>query len=404
MPDLSITEAVRRGIAPFTHPASTDVAARLVVWARRVCMAGLDELAAELFEVWEATRPSVRQLKHRTVRRPRPRPLDEPTRRAVRARLGLDASAPATIAQAAELSGVSPDRIRMVTAGIRRVTRAWMWAPTLDQALALADGTLTADEYTATLLRLGLTRRSWHPQAVASLARLCGRQPSMRFTDQPMTKAHADTIRRIATAQVQARALTTIDAIAAAAASPPQVAREVITRVLQEGGKHVVAGQIVGVADPVANGGRLAQVTWRLLALAERHRVVVVTVAAIHRGIARRLRQRQQSDPPDIAAVYAYLCAHPDVVVHERDTPGSAIVRARHRPPRVEELYAGTARLLVDVIGSSPDLRASRQTLVAQAIRTNVKPQSVKQALTYHEAFARYTAGVWTFIGLAHHI
>src|SRR6266511_1183213 len=163
--------------------------AQLRSWAARTARTTLDDLAAELLDAWERSRPPDEVVRYGLPVKPgEPRaapPLRPEVRQAVAARLGLRGAPAATLATAARGSGVSTERIRRVALQVQAAATTWAWAPALDEALRLGADPVDPDDYGDALQARGLTRRPWHPQAVNALARLCGRVQRVAWHPDP---------------------------------------------------------------------------------------------------------------------------------------------------------------------------------------------------------------------------
>lgn len=404
--EMTVAQAVHASKGLPLASTLAQAAAELRTWATQVAGATLDQLADELLSVWETARQPHKHIRRRVPRPPTVSspPLDPAARHAAIARFGLDGQPPGTLERAGQTAGLTRERVRQITAQIRGAALRWVWAPALDEALRLADHAQDAAGYTAILADKGLTERPWHPAAVASLARLCGRTPPDQLTMLAVpaeTLHHIKQISAVASTLITDLTLAPLAQIAhtAGTALGHPVTVEQVRDALASNSHYVQAGEWVGPRHGRANGGRLPHITQRLLALAQ-HTGGTVTVELVHAGLQRRLRHRGIRTQPPVEAIGAYLHAHPDYAIHRDGHIRAAVVRALQQIPPPHELFAAGTLAMIDIIMAAPGNIISREDLLEQAQRAGVGRDAACQILLYSEALTRHSHRLWTLTGL----
>ncbi len=377
--------------------------AQLRSWAARTARTTLDDLAAELLDAWERSRPPDEVVRYGLPVKPgEPRaapPLRPEVRQAVAARLGLRGAPPATLATAARGSGVSTERIRRVALQVQAAATTWAWAPALDEALRLGADPVDPDDYGDALQARGLTRRPWHPQAVNALARLCGRVQRVAWHPDPDRSLLLD----LAEQAIRHRHLGIAPVVDIAATAAEQLGRpvkpEMVVAALASGDRGLaVAG--TWVWRPGRNGTQspVTHVARGMLAIAGS-----LPITAIHQGWCRRLRGRGITDAPPLDALAALLRSHHGFVVDSQadDTQANATVMVRlAQPLRPEQVYPRAAMVLIDAIRTAPGHLATHADLDRAATDAAISIHTVSTYLSYHEAFTRYAPTLWTLVGV----
>lgn len=399
---MTIAEASKASKGLRLQTDLNACAPQLQRWANRAATITLDELAADLLTAWETSRQPPKQLRRRAPRPPdvSSPPLDPAARKAVIARLGLAGQPPTTLQRAGNSAGLTRERVRQVTNQVLSAAQTTIWAPTLDEALGLADHAATAAAYTQLLQANSLTSEPWHPTAVASLARLCRRTPPASLKALADVTTHAKTIRAAASTLINKFCLAPLTDIAQTAGHRIQqtITIDQVRAALQLSDRHVVGDTWVGPRHAHANRGRLAHVTLRLLTLAK-HTHGTITVTDIHKGLQRRLRQRGIHDLPTPEAIAAYLAANPDFNIHTQPHPATAAVTSRIPLPALDDIFAHGARTIIDIINIAPGKVVTRDELFDGAKRNGVLHDATNQILLYHEALAHHSHRLWTLTG-----
>lgn len=394
--DVTIADAVAHD-----HTAGLRLdqhAPALCAWADRMATATLDEVASDLLDVLERHRPPLSRRTRWAPAIPRSGTLPH-LRGAITARLGLHGKRPQSLTQAAAMAGVSRERVRQVTQQIEAAATARVWAPSLDQALALADGSLTGVQFQAELLKGGLAVQAWHPQAVASLARLCGRQQQLRLTGEPSPQDQQRTGRAIigiATRLITTRDIITLDELQHALSESTLPADiETITAAVAASPRLLTAGQWITFTSATTGRGRLHRAMKGMLAIAGQ-----LPAETLNSGLRRRRARAQLHDPlPGPEALTALLTADPTYIVHEKES-GQTIVRLRE-PLTPAKVYPATSCSirLIRHLQQAPEQRATRAELVQVAIDHGMSAYSASVAIQQHEAFEQCARGWWTLTG-----
>lgn len=409
---MSVANAVAASRTLDGDSVLADAIPALNEWVRTTAAATLDDLAQELLTAWEHTRtpvPKIRKNRARIVRRRDPvraatsPPLEPAARDAVLARFGLTGAAPTTLQHAGDMNGLTRERVRQLCAQIEAAACRWVWAPALDDALRLADGTHTGHDYTRLLQDKGLTRRPWQPASVQSLARLCGRTDrlTLALPENHVATADATAIRQLATTLIQHKCLAAIAEIAAAATSALDrtVTGPQVVAAVEHSPRHVVAGQWVGPRSHRQPGGRLPLVATRLLALSH-HTGATITATHIRYGVERRLRQDGLRHVPPLEAIAAYLDAHPDFTISDSTNPTHAVAGIRSQPLPLDQHFGKAAMVLIDFIRSRPGQIAARHEILHHAQYAGIGVHAARQVLSYHEALTRQDNRLWTLTGI----
>ena len=309
---------------------------------------------------------------------------EEPRLEALRMRLGLNANGPSSLEDAGRLLGVSRERIRQLMQLLHQeLPDHPVFMPQLDAALkALAEAMpLTHDATVQLLADRGIARGPVHPEALAMVARLCGRTLDIRTTKLP--GGHVVVSAESMPAPLPVARVAWSQAMASGASSIHEVSEQLTAE-----GMPVEPGDVRLYlrAHPAiefltddwfwaagAPSNRLRHLARRMLAVHEPQ-----TVQCLRGGMHRSFRYRMSAGarawprfvpPPSI--LLDFFRQHPDFRVGARNLVYSA---TRIDPKSV---LSSTEKLVADVIRRFAEEVPGRQALLDIVTRTGINKNTV---------------------------
>jgi hypothetical protein len=318
---------------------------------------------------------------------------------AVLARLGLNGDPPRSLAKAADLSGMSWERVRQLEArGVGRIPSHPVFMPALDRALALV-GELApapAQDVAGALRAHALASVPFHPASVLAAARLCGRAstfgieetPSGPWVVEPDASDHRPLVRLGGRAAATFGVASVADYLAMALNG--KGASEARARhVLQH---HCGARAIDGgwFWLPRSQRNRIVELTQRMLSVSSPLDIWTIR-AGVERAYAARLRK---SIPPP-AVLESFFRDHPSFSVD----PQGRIAAASALDYRAQ--LGKWDQILVKVLRSSQKGVLDRASLRQRCLRRGMTRHSFEVAIQSSVVLDHPSPDQWCLRGQA---
>ena len=309
---------------------------------------------------------------------------EQPRLDALRMRLGLNADGPSSLEDAGRLLGVSRERVRQLMQWLqRRLPNRPVFMPQLDAALkALAEAMpLTHDATVQLLADRGIARGPIHPEALATVARLCGHTFDIRTTKLPgghvVVSAESMSalvpVARVAWSQAMGSGASSINEVS------EQLAAEGVTVEPGDVRRYLHAHPAIQFLTDnwfwaaAAPYNRLRDLARRMLAVHEPQ-----TVQCLRGGMHRSFRYRRSAaakawprfvPPPSI--LIEFFRQHPDFRVGARNL----VYSARRIDPK--SVWSPTEKLVADAIQGFAGEIPARQALLSVVTETGINKNTV---------------------------
>ncbi len=332
-----------------------------------------------------------------------------PARRpALAARLGWPDGKRRTLQEAADMVGVTRERVRQIQHKFEGRVRGRVLLPALQQAVASvrAHVPATAEEAIQILLDRGLSRGPVHPGALAELARVLGVEPGFEVVPvpgfgaavvAPGTGGRVEDLRRLA-ARVKraARPYGFVHVDLVRSLLPPALAgpatAELVLRAL--GAESLEAGWYHVVTDRREPAARLIE---DMLAVAGG----TLAAAEIRGGFERRLRYRaaaghryQEGWCPSTEAVLAFCRSRPRRFRVVGDVVSST------QPLDFRHRLEGVERTMVEVLLDAPGRVLRREDFEREVLSRGVNANTFGIYTSYSPFLKDLGGGLWAARGV----
>lgn len=320
---------------------------------------------------------------------------------ALLARLGWGDKPALTLQEAADMIGISRERIRQLQAKLAdNVPSHPVLIPALDRALdCLAQAApIAADEAANRLRAEGISGIPFHPANVLAAAELCRRAATYTLqgikgrvcvvTDA--TLASSDRIVTIATRRACAAGATSVeDVVAAAAQEGIDIgAREVRELILPLAGAAFLDGDWFWMPRVRPDRNRLYNVTRAILSV-----VSPVDVATIREGARRKYRLREAGVVPPRSVMATLLKAQQTFSVDAAGLVSSV------RPLDYRQELGTAEQIIVEVVRASPTGILDREDLARGCEARGVKPSTVGVMTCYSPILEHLGTDMWALRG-----
>lgn len=315
-------------------------------------------------------------------------------------RLGLDGAPPGTLAEAAEVVGISRERMRQLEQRVAdRLDGLRIYVPTLDEALARLAvlAPIDAGEASRDLRDKALTSRLQDVEGVLRAANYMGREPTIEVDGRRRVVVVGDVdqeriVLDAVTSAVRPFAVSSYEAtVALLADRGMSVGQDAIRDcVVRNGATELGSGwyhlplALYGAQDPLL---RLLQ---SILAVAAPN---PVSLDDLREGVARRARWRDLPTVPTTAALEAYCRLRPEVAV------GGTWVSSTEALV-VEDLVGGTDLAIIRALRAAPGGVLDRRSLQAAAVALGANPNSVVVHTTYSPFVNHLGLDTWGIRGV----
>jgi hypothetical protein len=320
---------------------------------------------------------------------------------ALLARLGWGEKPALTLQEAADMIGISRERIRQLQAKLADDAPSHpVLIPALDRALdCLARAApIAADEAANRLRAEGISGIPFHPANLLAAAQLCRRAATYTLQEikgrvyvvTDATLASSDRIVTIATRRACAAGATSVEDVVAAAAQEGIVigAREVRELILPLAGAAFLEGEWFWMPQVRPERNRLYNVAKAILSV-----VSPVDVATIREGARRKYRLREAGVVPPRSVMAALLKAQQAFSVDDAGLVTSV------RPLDYRQELGTAEQIIVEVVRASPTGILDREDLARGCEARGVNPSTVGVMTSYSPILEHLGTDMWALRG-----
>jgi hypothetical protein len=321
----------------------------------------------------------------------------ERAKQALLARTGLNGRYPATLEASGRLISVSRERVRQLERKLEEelAQRPRVWTPVLDRVLRTIPDLLptTPERLAATLVACGYTRDPFDVAAIASAARLLGREVPFEYDARantvaaPGQAAPVGNIRNIATRLVERWGATTLADVAAALQEHGQAIEPDLLRIVTESIPDFAwLDEQRGWFSIIGRRNRLMNHVEKILAVAGS-----ISLGELRAGVGRHHRMKGFRPPREVLAA---LCLRNGgyARVGDRIIGGVEL-------PDWRDVLGTNERIIVETLFDH-DFVMRRDDLERIAVRERgLNRSSFYVYLTYSPVLERYAAGVYGLRG-----